>query len=106
MKIADTFVIEIEGATFEFQHPEYDDLQAMQEEQKAVDRISYIFSKLLNVKGLEDSSGPVDKDRVKTLKMPAYVVNKIIKGYSDKVAETLGLNKDADPKKPNSGTAQ
>lgn len=106
MKIADTFEIEIEGAKFEFSHPEYDDLQAMQEEQKAVDRIGYIFSKLLSVKGLEDSSGPVDKERVKTLKLPAYIVNKIMKGYSEKVAESLGINKDADPKKPNSGTAQ
>ena len=104
MKIEDTFTVEVDGASFEFKHPEYDDLIMVRDETDTVKRISHIFSKLLSVKGLEDSKGPVTAERAKTLKLPAYVVNQILNAHSKKVLDTMGVAKDADPKKPSSGT--
>lgn len=98
MKIDDTFTVEIDGATFEFEQP------YANEDPAGIDKAEYaksiIAKKLKRISGVFDKDGtPVSIEKMKELSLPWSVVAKLVNAYGQKMLEIAGIKPEAEEKK-------
>lgn len=88
MKVSRTFTVEIDGATFVFEKPKGNQSVGKTREEN----LNFIFSKLREVRGLQDEDGSdIQAEAVRSLDLPIDVINKIDEAFAAEYMKMMGL---------------